>query len=235
MEIWETILRSLLAFTLMMLIARILGKTTIAQMTYHDFVASITLGAITANIAFNDKIVIWNLLTATVTFAGIAVLLMVLAMKNRRLRNWVSGKPTVLIQEGKILENNMKKIKITLDTLNQELREKDIFNIQEVQYAVLELNGNISVLRTPESMPVTRKDLNLIMTSKQNFPIELVMDGTIIDANLGQNGLTMDWLNKEIEKKGLIMKDINYAVISSNGNVFFDEYKDYISNPIDRE
>ncbi|MGW8957916.1 DUF421 domain-containing protein [Paenibacillus sp. NPDC055715] len=235
MELWETMLRSVLAFTIMMLIARILGKPTIAQMTYHDFVAAITLGAITANISFNDKISIWILLTATLTFTGIAYLLMVFAMKNRKLRNWFSGKPTVLIQEGKILENNMRKLKITLDTLNQELREKNIFNIQDVQYAVLELNGNISVLPTPDSMPVTRKDLHLNVRSEQTFPIELVMDGNIIDANLKQNDITTEWLLSQVKKKGFSIENINYAVISSDGNIYFDEYKDQIRNPIDRE
>ncbi len=101
MELWETLLRSISAFTLMMLIARILGKSTIAQMTYHDFVAAITLGAITANLAFNNTISIRILLTSLLVFTGISYLLMFFAMKNRKLRDWLSGKPTVLIQEGK--------------------------------------------------------------------------------------------------------------------------------------
>ncbi|TKH41339.1 hypothetical protein C1I60_18250 [Paenibacillus terrae] len=235
MEIWEIIFRSVLAFTIMMLIARILGKSTIAQMTYHDFVAAITLGAITANISFNNTIDIWLLLTALLTFTVIAYLLMFFSMKNRKLRNWFSGKPTVLIQEGKILESNMRKLKITLDTLNQELRGKNIFNIQDVQYAVLELNGSISVLPKPECMPVTRKDLHLDVRSKQTFPIELVMDGHIVEANLKQNDITTEWLHSQIKKKGLSIENVNYAVISSDGKVYFDEYEDQIEHPVDKE
>ncbi|WP_431089008.1 DUF421 domain-containing protein [Paenibacillus sp. 8b26] len=235
MELWETMLRSISAFTLMMLIARILGKSTIAQMTYHDFVAVITLGAITANLAFNNTISIKILLTSLLTFTGISYLLMFFSMKNRKLRNWFSGKPTVLIQEGKILESNMRKLKITLDTLNQELRGKNIFNIQDVQYAVLELNGSISVLPKPDRMPVTRKDLHLDVRSKQTFPIELVMDGNIVEANLKQNDITTEWLHSQIKKKGLSIENINYAVISSDGNVYFDEYEDQIEHPIDKE
>lgn len=235
MAVWETILRSLLAFTIMMLIARVLGKPTIAQMTYHDFVASITLGAITANIAFNSEIPIWNLIASALTYTAIAYTLMILAMKNRKLRKFFSGRPTVLIQDGKILENNMKKLKITIDTLNQELREKDIFNIQEVQYAVLELNGNVSVLRTPDSMAVTKKDLQINAQSKQSFPIELIMDGKIIDNNLDQNDLTQDWLHSQVKNKGYTMEDINYAVISSDGNIYFDKIDDQLKHPIDKE
>ncbi|MEC0236414.1 DUF421 domain-containing protein [Paenibacillus kribbensis] len=235
MELLETMLRSISAFTLMMLIARILGKSTIAQMTYHDFVAVITLGAITANLAFNNTISIGILLTSLLTFTGIAYLLMFFSMKNRKLRSWFSGKPTVLIQEGKIMESNMRKLKITLDTLNQELRGKNIFNIQDVQYAVLELNGSISVLPKPESQPVTRKDLHLKNQSEPAFPIELIMDGDIIDANLQQNHITREWLHSQIKKKGLSIENVNYAVISSNGNLYFDEYKDQIEHPIDKE
>ncbi|ADM70038.1 hypothetical protein GMA19_02230 [Paenibacillus polymyxa E681] len=235
MELWETMLRSIFAFTLMMFLARILGKATIAQMTYHDFVAVITLGSITANLAFNNTISIRILLTSLLTFTGIAYLLMFFAMKNQKLRSWFSGKPTVLIQDGKIMEGNMRKLKVTLDTLNQELRAKNFFNIQDVQYAVLELNGGISVLPKPDCMPVIRKDLHLKNQSEQAFPIELIMDGDVIDVNLQQNGITTEWLHSQIKKKGLSIEEINYAVISSNGDVYFDEYKDGIEHPIDKE
>ncbi|MCC3380795.1 DUF421 domain-containing protein [Paenibacillus farraposensis] len=235
MELLETMLRSISAFTLMMLIARILGKSTIAQLTYHDFVAVITLGSITANLAFNNTISIKILVTSLLTFTGIACLLMFLSMKNQKLRNWFSGKPTVLIQEGKIMESNMRKLRITLDTLNQELRGKNIFNIQDVQYAVLELNGSISVLPKPESQPATRKDLHLNNQSEPAFPIELIMDGDIIEANLKENHITKEWLHSQIKKKGLSIENINYAVISSNGNIYFDEYKDQIKHPVDKE
>jgi uncharacterized membrane protein YcaP (DUF421 family) len=127
-HMFEIIIRSVAAFGIMMVITRILGKPTISQMTYHDFVAAITLGALTANIAFNVKINVWQLLVSLITFSGIAYVLMILALKNRTLRKWISGKPTILIQDGKVLENNMRKLKITLDTLNQELREKNILN-----------------------------------------------------------------------------------------------------------
>jgi uncharacterized membrane protein YcaP (DUF421 family) len=217
----------------MMLIARLLGKSTIAQMTYHDFVASITLGAITANIAFNDKISFWNLIASAITYTGIAYLLMALSLKNRRFRNWFSGKPTLLIQEGKILENNLRKLKISLDTLNQELREKDIFNIREVQYAVLELNGHLTVMRTPESMTATRKDLQLKVPSKQIFPIELIMDGKIIDNNLEQNHLSEEWLLAQVKKQSLSLDNVNYAVIGTDGTIYWDKVKDRIPNPID--
>jgi uncharacterized membrane protein YcaP (DUF421 family) len=235
MSIWDTVLRSALAYAIMMIIARIMGKPTISQMSYHDFVASITLGAITANLAFNDKIGFWKLLAATLTFSGIAYLLLVLSMKSRFLRKWFSGKPTVLIQDGKILENNMKKVKITLDMLIQELREKNIFDLQEVQFAVLEMNGKLSILRTPESMPATKKDVLAPTDAKPAFPIELIMDGSIVGHNLKQNQLTVGWLVDQVEKKGLTVEQVNYAVIGTNGSLYLDEYEDRITHAVDKE
>ncbi len=129
----------------------------------------------------------------------------------------------------------MRKLKITLDTLNQELRSKNIFNIQDVHYAVLEMNGAISVLPKWESKPVTRKDLHLDDRSEHIFPIELIMDGSIIEANLKDNDITTEWLHSQIKKKGLSIENINYAVISSNGSIYFDEYKDRIKHPVDKE
>lgn len=236
MELLETMLRSLSAFTLMMLIARILGKSTIAQLTYHDFVAVITLGSITANLAFNNTISIRILVTSLLTFTGIACLLADVSFHEEpETAKLVFGKTNRVNSEGKIMESNMRKLRITLDTLNQELRGKNIFNIQDVQYAVLELNGSISVLPKPENQPVTRKDLHLKNQSKQVFPIELIMDGDIIDANLKQNNITTEWLHSQIKKKRLSIENVNYAVISSNGKIYFDEYKDQIEHPVDRE
>ncbi|MGG1658122.1 DUF421 domain-containing protein [Brevibacillus sp. NRS-1366] len=233
--IMETVGRALLAFAIMMIITRFLGKQTIAQMTYHDFVAAITLGALTANIAFNLQIKLWQLIAAILTFSGIAYLLMVLSLKNRYLRKWFSGQPTIIIQNGKILEDNMRKLRLSLDTLNQELRERNIFNIEEVQFATLELNGEVSILRKPEYLPVTRKDLKLKFKKRQWFPIELIMDGKVIHDNLQQNGLQLEWLMAQLNKKGLSIDQVNYAVKSSNGKIIYDLYDDQMANPIDKE
>jgi uncharacterized membrane protein YcaP (DUF421 family) len=233
-DILEILIRTICAIVLIMIIARMLGKQTIAQMTYHDFVAAITLGAITANLAFNISLKSWKLVFSLITFSGILYILTLVALKSRKARNWISGKPTVIVENGKILEQNLKKLKLTSDTINQELREKNIFDIEEVEYAVLELNGRVSVLRKPEYLPVIRKDLGISSSSKTAFPIELIMDGKIIVENLKQNQLT-EWFYEELTKRGLSVEQVFYAVKSTNGNLFLDLYKDNIQRPIDKE
>lgn len=234
-QIIEIILRSVLAFTIMMIIARILGKPTISQLTYHDFVVTITLGALTANLTFNTQMKIGNMVTALLSFTVIAYILMKLAMKSRLIRKWVSGVPTVIIENGKILEDNMKKQKLTLDTLIQEMREKNIFDFDEIEYAILEPNGNFSVLRKSGYLPVTRKDLKLKGKKKQLFPVELIMDGQIIGDNLKSSGLSREWLISQLEKRGHSPESVNYVVRSTNGSLFIDSFEDHIRHPIDRE
>lgn len=233
---WDILFRTVAAFILIMIIARLLGKQTVAQMTYHDFVVTITLGAITGNVAFNTYFRIWHLLLSLILFSGIAYLLSHISLKSRKSRKWISGKPTVVIENGNILEQNMRKLKLSLDTLIQELREKDIFNIEEVEYAVLELNGRFSVLKKPEYRQVTRKDLAIRTPGKENFPVELVMDGELIQENLQQHpGLNTEWLTRELHKRNLTVGEVAYAVKGSNGKLFIDKYDDNLKKPIDAE
>lgn len=233
--LWETAVRTVLAFALIMLITRIIGKHTIARMTYHDFVASITLGAIVANLAFNTHIRVWHTVASFLIFSGIAYLTAFISLKSRKTRKWFAGQPTVVIENGKILENNLRKIQFSMDSLNQELREKDIFDPEEVEYAILELNGRLSVLKKPEYRPVTRKDLHMPNPAKTQFPVELIMDGKIMTDNLQKSDVSPQWLSQQLEKRGLIPEEVFYAVRGTNGKLFCDLYEDQIRHPIDPE
>ena len=229
----ETGLRTIAAFLLLLIMSRILGKQTISNMTFHDFVSSITLGAIAANLAFNEKIGHWNMLVSLFVFFAISYLVSYAAMKNRTWSRWASGTPTVVIENGKILEENMGRIRYTMDSLIQSLREKNIFNIEEVEYAVLEDHGKLSVKKKSEYEWVTRKDLKIHAEAVRSFPVELVMDGRIIADNLEHNGLTQEWLERELAKRGKALSDVFYAVRGTQNKLFFDYYQDRVENPID--
>ena len=108
----EILIRTVLAILMLLLIAKILGKQTISNMTFHDFVTGITVGAIAANLAFNEKLNWSYLILSLVVISITSLLLSVIALKSRKMRNWISGSPTVLIEDGKILEDNMRKVSI---------------------------------------------------------------------------------------------------------------------------
>lgn len=229
----ETILRTIAAFVLLLISSRILGKQTISNMTFHDFVSSITLGAIAANLAFNNAIGSSRMILSLIVFFAISYLVSFLALKNRTWSKWVSGTPTVVIEHGKILEGNMGKIRYTLDSLVQSLREKDIFNVEEVEYAVLEDHGKLTVKKKSEYEWVTRKDLKLHAEAVKSFPVELIMDGKMLTGNLESNGLTKEWLERELAKRNKTVPDVFYAVKGTQNKLVFDYYQDDVKNPIE--
>ncbi len=231
----EVILRSIASFCLLLIGARILGKQTISQMTMFDFVASISLGAISANLAFNTSVKVHHMIIALTIYVAIIFLMAIISLKSRKARKFLAGDPTIVIQNGKILEGNMNKMRYTLDYLNQQLRERDVFNIEEVLYAIVETNGMLTVLKKPQFRNITRQDLMMAVMTEQKLPIELIMDGEIIRENLEQNSLTYSWLESELKKRNLTKKDVVYAVLAANGNMYVDTFKDHILSPVDKE
>ena len=234
-EYFEVILRSIASFGLLLIGTRILGKQTISQMTIFDFVAAISLGAISANLSFNTSIKAYHTIIALVIYVIIIFTIALISLKSRKGRKFFAGDPTIVIENGKILEKNMNKMRYTLDYLNQQLREKDVFNIEEVLFAIIETNGTLTVLKKPQFRNVTRQDLMIPITPEFNLPIELIMDGEVIKENLEQNNLTESWLHSELKKRNLVQHDVLYAVLSGNGNMYVDTYENHIHSPIDKE
>ncbi|MUG67995.1 DUF421 domain-containing protein [Paenibacillus campinasensis] len=230
------LIRSFSAFIILMLIARALGKQTLSNMNFHDFVTAVILGAIAANFAFNEKIEVTHLLIALSVFTITSYILSKLLLKFRKFKMWTEGTPTVLIEGGLILEDNMKKNNMTMDSLNEQLRQKEIFNIEDVEYALLEINGKLSVQKKKEQQFVTLKDLQLNAGSNaKQFPIELVIDGQLLNDTLKANHIPESWLLSQLKVRGKKLEEVFYAVKGSNGQLYVDDYKDKIQHPIDVE
>ncbi|AIQ40142.1 DUF421 domain-containing protein [Paenibacillus sp. FSL R7-0297] len=230
----DILVRTIISVILLLFIPKLLGKQMISNMTAHNFVTSIMLGSIAANLAFNESLKSVYLILALVVVAALSFLLSLIALKSHKWRAWISGSPTVLIEGGKILEGNMRKLKYTLDSLAQSLREKDIFNIEEVDYAILEDNGRLSVLKKEAYQGVQKKDMKL-PSHPQAFPVELIMDGIVMEDNLKNYGLTTQWLENELRRKGKCISDVFYAVRGTQQQLIFDFYKDDIRHPLDKE
>ncbi|TNJ62790.1 DUF421 domain-containing protein [Paenibacillus hemerocallicola] len=234
-EYINILFRTIVSFFALLVIARILGKQVLSNMTFHDFVTGITLGAIAANLAFNPKIESPYLFLSLIVFTATSFAISVVSIRNRKVRKWITGSPTVLIENGKILEQNMKHVKYSLDSLIQSLREKDIFDLEEVEYAILENNGKLSVLKKPPYRNLTQKDMHIKGQGAVDFPIELIMDGQLIENNLNNNDVSRRWLEAELEKREKNIADVFYAVKSTNGKLMLDFYEDGLKRPIDKE
>nr|WP_253300785.1 DUF421 domain-containing protein [Paenibacillus lautus] len=222
------LLRSVSAFVILLIITRFLGKQTLSNMNFHEFVSAVILGAIAANFAFNDKLQALHLLISLAVFTFTSYLLSKIVVKNRKFRMWAEGTPSVIIESGKVLEDNLKKNKLTLDTVNQMLRQKDIFDISEVEYGVLEINGMISVMKKKEYQNVTLKDMKKGVKGNQQFPIELIMDGQLLEDNLKINGLSPEWIKEKLKDRNKEIADVFYAVKGTDGQLYIDFYKDKI-------
>ncbi|ODG94058.1 MULTISPECIES: DUF421 domain-containing protein [Bacillaceae] len=234
-EHFEIITRTMLAFLILFIGAKLLGKQIIAEMNTFDFIAAISVGSIIANLAFNLNIKIHHAVLAFLILVLVILLVSFISLKSRIGRNLLAGNPTVIIEDGKILEANMRKMRYSLDYLNQQLREKGIFNIDEVLYVVVETNGKVSFLQKPQYRSVTKQDLNIPTKQESNLPIELIMDGEIISKNLRENNLSELKLQEELKKRNLQTKEVVYAVLAANGNIYIDTYKDQIASPTDQE
>ncbi len=221
----EIIVRTIIAFSILWVFVHLLGKQTIAQRTYHLYIASITMGTIGGNLAFNIKIKFLYFIISIFLMGSIIFVLNMLSVRSNRLRRWIAGEPATLIKEGKILEESMKRMGYSLDSLKQALRAKDIFNLEEVECAILEINGSLSVLKKPSYRSVTKQDLNL-KSSPESVPVELIYDGKVLQNNFHSLHYDREWLLGELKKRNLAIKDISYAVIGTKGNLYIDLYKD---------
>jgi uncharacterized membrane protein YcaP (DUF421 family) len=234
-DIMITVFRTSVSFLILVIVLLWIGKQVNSQTTYSDFALSITMGSFIANMGFDTKLSFIPMTAAFFALILIYFLFSLISTNSRRLRRWLSGQPTVIIEKGKILDANMKKIRYTLDDLNQQLREAGIFDIFEVEYALLEISGKLSVLKKTNYQQVTKKDFNPNNLNPEiNLPLELIMDGVAVEKNLTSQ-YSCTWLEYELKLRSLQMKDIQYAVISSDGSFFIDLVEDQIKSPLDRE
>ena len=170
------------------------------------------------------------LLIALFIFSVLTYLMRYISLKSRAARKLLAGEPVVVIQNGKVMEQSMQRSHYSTDDLLMQLRTKGVFNIADVEFAVLEPNGRLSVLLKSHKMPATREDLQLD-SQYQGLSSELIMDGEIIYQNLEQNNLDEAWLIGELSKQGIkSAEDVSLAILDTEGNLYVDQKQDSIQH-----
>jgi uncharacterized membrane protein YcaP (DUF421 family) len=226
----EIVLRAVGAFLAVLLITRLIGKSQIGQLTVTDFVNGIVIGSLAAALAIDLRTPAIYYFAGLAVFSGLTLVLEWATMKSRPLRKVLEDEPTVVIHNGKILETKMHNMRYHVDDLLMQLRAKAVFNIADVEFAVLEPNGELSVLLKSQKRPVTPEDLRL-PTKYEGMPSELIVDGTVIEQNLIQNNLDEEWLYRELEKQGVrSVEEVLFAGLDSSGNLYVDRRKDDIDH-----
>lgn len=221
-----SIIRSVIAFILLLIMARIMGKKQISQLTFFDYCVGITIGSIAASLAVDQNIKISNGIVSLMVWGFIPIILGYLGLKSKLLLQITDGKSDVVIENGKILEKNLKKNQLAVKELMLMLREKGVFNIEDVEMAVFETNGQISILTKSEIQPITPRILG-IPVERDHGPVIVISDGQMMKNSLQKLGYTKEWLIGEIQKQGAEeIKDVFLAQIDSKGNVYVDLYED---------
>lgn len=218
---WEMILRATLSFFALLILARILGKKQLGQLTFFHYTTGITFGSIASEIAAQAETPFTDGLVALIWWSVLTYLMTIITIKSKKARVLIDDKPTIVIQNGLILESALKKNRLHMDELTMMLREQAIFSVQDVQYALLETTGKLSVLPKPAEQPATKQDVKADVTPPSYIPTEVVSDGQLIFENLVELELTEDWLMKKLKKQNVqSVEDVYFAQVQANGSLY---------------
>ncbi len=201
MDILKTLLWSLLSVISMFLIGKLMGHKQVAQLDFFDYISGITIGSIAAELATTRE-PIWRYLIALAVYGAVSVFLSVITSKFPQVRKYVNGTPTILMDSGKIYRDNLKKAKLDLSEFLLLCRELGYFDLSEIQTAVLEHNGKLSILPKAANRPATPSDLNIPVTAAF-MGTEVIMDGRVMGENLRRMGKNETWLTKQLKAQGI--------------------------------
>ena len=231
MSDWVQIfIRSIVFILVLILMTRLLGKKQISEISFFEYVSGITIGSIAGEVIMGLDGNMWHGILAIGVFGGITLLVDILSLKSKKFRDIVDGKGTIIIKDGKIMEDNLKKEKYSLDDLGSLLRQKDVFNIADVEFAMLEPKGDLSILLKKENRPLTSKDLQL-KVANDKVPQTIIMDGSIMNDAMSAAGKDRHWLHMELDKLGVTIENVFMAQVDSYGDLTVDLYDDKIKVP----
>ncbi len=230
----QVVIRSVLFLVVLFFVTKILGKKQLSQLSMFEYVTGITIGNIGAEIVTGLEKKVSLGIVALLATAALPFLASFLTLRSKKARDWIDGKGTVIMKDGKILEENLRKEKITLDEFLEMLRKKDVYEVETVEYAVLEPAGVLSVLLKAEYRPLTPKDLHMIVASEKE-PQSVIMDGNIMDEPLATIGRSRAWLKTELTKQGVTIENVFHGQVNSYGELTVDLYDDKLKTAVPQE
>ncbi|MBQ2893543.1 MAG: DUF421 domain-containing protein [Oscillospiraceae bacterium] len=217
-----TYIRTIVLYLVLIAVIRMMGKRQIGEMEPSEFVVTMLVANL-ASIPMQDGgIPLYSGLVPILTVLGVELILTALSMRSVKLRRLLCGKPVILIQNGKILQNNLRSTRVTLDELTELLRGKDVLSPETVQYAILETNGNLSVFLYPEEKPASARDAK-ITPAKQHLPYTLIADGYLYRENLQLAGKDDRWLHKQLQKRKTTVASTWLMTVDEAGQILWQE------------
>lgn len=223
------IIRTLILYAATVLLLRIMGKRQVGQLQPYELVVIIMISELAAIPMQNTGIPIFNGIVPIIILVAAEIILSYASLKSERARELISSKPSILIENSKILESELKRVRYNINDLLEQLRLKNVPDINDVEFAILETSGQLSVILKSDKRPVQPQDLG-IAPPPPKIPITLVIDGQIAEENLPKAGIDKEWLNKQFRDSGIqSVRQVLFAAIDSNGQ-FFYQLKDSAEN-----
>lgn len=212
---------SLISLLTLFIITKIIGKKQVSELSLFDYVIGISIGNFSAEMIINKDVQYINGMMAIIVFGLIAWFVNFLARKSIIVRRLLMGVPTVVIEDGMIIEQSLKSLNMDINDLLEFLRSEGYFHIEEVSYAIMEANGQLSILPKGAYKPTTLKDMK-IAGSKEELDANVIIDGKFMEQNIKNSPKGMDWIKKELKKNGYNKPDeILLGVISSNKLILY--------------
>ena len=213
-------IRTIILYLVLIGTIRFMGKRQIGQMEPSEFVVTMLVANLAAIPMQDGGIPLFSGLIPILTVLGVELVLSALSLDSIRFRQLLCGKPMILIENGKILQNNLRRTRVTLDELTGHLREKDVLDLNSVQYAILETNGNLSVFPYPKYKPASARDAG-IQAKHQFLPVTLISDGKFLKNNLPLTGKNEHWVRDVLRDHDATVENTWLLTVDQGGTVFF--------------
>lgn len=227
------LVRSIIGFFSLLIFTRIIGKEQISQLTFFDYVLGITIGSIAASLTTDLSSRAWPHWVGLITWAALGYLMEIVTLKWRYAAKALEGEPVIVIMNGKIMENALKKAKYRVSDILQLMRNQGVFDPNEVDFAIIESNGQLSILKKAELLPLTPKDMN-IPVKNTGISTELIYDGILIEENLRQLDKDKTWLMGELKAHGINnISEVFLVTLNPEGSIYIDKYDDHITKVTD--
>ena len=214
-----TFVRSIVLYVIILIVMRLMGKREIGQLQPFELVVAILIADLASIPMADTGIPIQNGIIPILALLVMDLLISILNMKSIRAREIISGKPTILIYRGKIDEKALRKERFTINELEERLRGNNIASIGDVEYAILETNGSLSVILKPRKRNTIPEGFN-IEPEYEGIPYDLVIDGVVMNKNLQELGKNYTWLVNELTKFGILPEQAIIVTIDGKGQIF---------------
>ena len=210
--------RTVILYLVLIAAMRVLGKRQIGQLEPSEFVVAMLIADLASIPMQNSGIPLLSGLVPILTVLGLELVLSGFALASVRFRRLLCGKPVILVENGRPIQQNLRQTRVTLDELSSHLRQKDVLDLSKVQYAILETDGNLSVFPFPEEAPAAAREAG-IPVAKQNIPLTIIEDGFFSRDNLKKAGKDEKWLNTLLKKKKSAIRDTFLLTVDAAGQV----------------